>query len=44
MSFGKLTILMAWKGHFLTQIPHPTHNIYDISLIGEVGRTSIQIF
>lgn len=30
MSLGRLTILMAWKGHFLTQIPQPTHKISDI--------------
>lgn len=35
-------ILIAWKGHFLTQIPHPTQRISETDDIGEVGMTSIQ--
>lgn len=39
MFLGRLTIFNAWKGHFLTQIPQPTHKIYETSHIGEVGMT-----
>ena len=34
-------ILIAWKGHFLTQIPQPTHRIYEMETNGEVGITSM---
>lgn len=37
-------ILIAPKGHFFTQIPHPTQSTYEISQIAEVGMTSIHIF
>jgi len=39
-----LTILIAWKGHFLTQIPQPTQRISEMSTMVEVGNTSMQIF
>lgn len=42
--FGTFTILIAWKGHFFTQIPHPTHKFYAISTIVDVGETSMHIF
>lgn len=42
--FGTLIILIALNGHFFTQIPHPTHKTSEISHIGDVGITSIQIF
>jgi hypothetical protein len=41
---GTLTILMAPKGHFLTQIPQPTQSISEISTMVEVGITSMHIF
>ena len=40
--FGTLMIFIAEKGHFLTQIPHPTQRISEIEEIVEVGMTSIQ--
>ena len=35
-------IVMASKGHFLTQIPQPIHNSSEIKAILSVGETSIQ--
>ncbi|ODV68286.1 hypothetical protein HYPBUDRAFT_123847 [Hyphopichia burtonii NRRL Y-1933] len=32
---------MASKGHFLTQIPQPIHNVSEIKAILDVGATSI---
>ncbi len=29
-SSGKLTMLIAWKGHFLTQMPHPLQSVSEI--------------
>lgn len=37
-------ILIALKGHFLTQIPQPTQRSYEISTMGELGMTSMHIF
>ncbi len=44
MVLGTLMILMAWKGHFLTQRPQPTHSISEMSTMGDVGSTSMHIF
>ncbi|OBA22399.1 hypothetical protein METBIDRAFT_39834 [Metschnikowia bicuspidata var. bicuspidata NRRL YB-4993] len=35
-------MLMASKGHFLTQMPHPTHNVSEMNAILLAGVTSIQ--
>jgi hypothetical protein len=35
---GKL-MLMAVNGHFLTQIPHPMHNVSEVkAILGEAAR------
>ena len=34
-------ILMASKGHFLTQIPQPIHKVSEMNAILDVGPTSI---
>jgi len=39
---GRLMILIAPKGHFLGQIPHPMHKLSDMNAIFDVGVTSIQ--
>jgi trans-aconitate methyltransferase len=39
---GRLIMLIAPKGHFLTQIPQPMHRVSEIKAILEVGSTSIQ--
>ena len=36
---GTLMILIAWKGHFFTQIPHPTQSTSEMEEIVEVGMT-----
>ena len=40
--FGKLMILIALYGHFLTHIPQPMHKFSEIWQIVEVLFTSIQ--
>ena len=40
--FGTLMIFIAEKGHFLTQIPHPTQSTSEMEEIVDVGMTSIQ--
>ncbi|EGV60290.1 hypothetical protein CANTEDRAFT_110083 [Yamadazyma tenuis ATCC 10573] len=37
-------MLMASKGHFFTQIPHPIHKFSEMKAILEVGVTSIHNF
>jgi hypothetical protein len=32
-SSGRLTMLMAWKGHFLTQMPQPLHSLSEITAL-----------
>ena len=44
MFLGTLIILMAWKGHFLTQMPHPTQSTSEMSTMGDWGVTSMHIF
>lgn len=39
---GKLMMLMASKGHFLGQIPHPIHSRSEMKAILLLGSTSIQ--
>ena len=39
---GRLMILMALKGHFLTQIPHPIHSRSEMKAIFDSGVTSMQ--
>ena len=35
-------MLMALKGHFLTQMPHPMHRRSEMKAIFDSGATSIQ--
>jgi hypothetical protein len=35
-------IMMASKGHFLTQMPHPMHSSSEIQAVLEEGATSTQ--
>jgi hypothetical protein len=39
---GRLIILMAPKGHFFGQIPHPIQRLSEIKAILDSGVTSIQ--
>lgn len=39
---GRLMILMALKGHFLTQIPHPMQRRSEMKAIFDSGVTSMQ--
>lgn len=41
---GKLMMLMAPKGHFFTQMPHPIHSRSEMNAILDSGATSIQSF
>ena len=41
---GRLMMLMAPNGHFLTQIPHPIHNLSEMKAIFDSGATSMQSF
>jgi hypothetical protein len=36
-------IFIASKGHLLTHIPQPMHNVSEMKQITEVGKTSMQI-
>ena len=39
---GRLMILMAAKGHFFTQIPHPIQSRSEMKAIFDSGVTSMQ--
>ncbi|KAI1141908.1 hypothetical protein F5Y05DRAFT_209617 [Hypoxylon sp. FL0543] len=41
---GRLMIVIASKGHFLGQIPHPMQRLSEMKAIFESGLTSMQSF